>query len=241
MQPIQQVTAQALQQISVTKSTPPAATGKTRAGQMGSSEEQIATLIGQVFALLQRLYPRTWDAGWKTAQEVTESKRSLLKLLTKNGVAPSEACIERMEQSLVKRGGDWPPSIAELAVLLAPQPEDYGLPNIECAWQMARNNARNPRVIASRAVRTAGDGLWYEISRASSDYAFSQLKKQFAERYHTVAQQVMQGDDLAPRQLLERPEPRPLIDRVQLTPEQQAEAMRIKQAVFNRIKRKQVA
>ncbi|SFB80376.1 hypothetical protein SAMN05660443_0228 [Marinospirillum celere] len=187
----------------------PSVTGRTPAGQTGSTErpdpavaEQVTQAIGQVFALLQRLYPRTWDTGWKSAQEVTESKRTLFKLLAKSA-PPSPACFQRLEAFIAERGGDFPPSLPDIARVLKPQPEDLGFASPESAWLTVCNNSHQHQVIRCPAIRAAVGNRWHAIRNATSRVDIAREYKAFQASYEAVINRALMGEDITPRQLLE--------------------------------------
>lgn len=134
-------------------------------------------------------------------------------------------------------GGDrcWPPTAVQFASACEPTPADLGYADAGCAWMTVCNNAHQPKAVKCPAIRAAATDLWFELRQASGQQALSALERRFRKSYLAVINRVLAGEDITPRQQLEHQvaAPVPVIDRVQLTPEQQAAA----NAMANRMKR----
>lgn len=129
-------------------------------------------------------------------------------------------------------GGDkcWPPTAVQFAAACQPTPEDLGFVSKDRAWLMVCELSRAPARVTCPAVKAAAYGLWPLIRTESRS-----AEKAFRKAYQAVINRVLAGEDIAPHQQLEHQvsAPDPVIDRVQLTPEQQAAA----NAMANRMKR----
>lgn len=129
-------------------------------------------------------------------------------------------------------GGDkcWPPTAVQFAAACQPAPEDLGFVSEDRAWLLVCELSRTPERVTCPAVKAAASGLWPLIRTESRN-----AEKAFRKAYAGVLNRAMAGEDITPRQQLEhqKPVPVPVIDRLKLTPEQQAAAS----AMANRMKR----
>lgn len=191
-------------------------TGKTPAGQMISSEattldsserEQLTFVITQVFTIIKRFYPRTWGQGWASEAEVRESQRMMWKLLSKSGQVPNAKGLERLQDLMIERGGDWPPSIPDIVKCLRPVPSDYGYLSNDDAWSAVKRNAGNVRAIQDEAVQLAAMPLAWDLKHSREDEIDRKLKPRFIAAYEGAINRIMRGEELKPMAQLERQEP----------------------------------
>jgi len=90
--------------------------------------------------------------------------------------------------------------------MLAPTPEDFGMPTTGEAWHEACSNAHAPgqHHWSHEAVRMAGQSVgWWDLTHTTAQSVWPRLEKRFAKHYGALVNRVMAGEDLAPRQLLE--------------------------------------
>lgn len=133
-----------------------------------------------------------------------------------------DAALERIKAE----GNEWPPSVARLITTLRPQPEDFGMPNVEVAFDEAIQHARSPsnHRWSHAAVREAGKATgWFDLASASSESRIRKLKGGFVKQYRAVVNRVMSGGPVEARGLLGNDG--------QLTPSQLAERKGREEAV----------
>lgn len=196
MQTVAQLTGNAL------KSMQQSTTGRTQAGQpilsqetkLGVSErEQLTFVISQVFAIIKRFYPRTWGQGWSSEAEVRESQRMMWKLLSKSDSVPNANGLERLQELMINRGGDWPPSIPDIVKCLRPVPEDFGFMDSEAAWDLAK---RVPVKRLPEEIRVAVADLRWDMDQAKADEVERRFKPRFVAAYEGAVNRVRAGEQL---------------------------------------------
>lgn len=179
-----------------------------------SEREQLTFVITQVFTLVKRMYPRTWGQGWASEAEVRESQRFMWKLLSKSGRVPNTKGLERLQDLMIERGGDWPPSIPDIVKCLRPVPEDFGFLETETAWSRVKQNASCLDRVPDAARIAASEFSW-ELKHCRADEADKRFKRRFAAAYEGAVNRAMRGEDLNPVAQLEHtkaaPEPHPAV------------------------------
>lgn len=96
---------------------------------------------------------------------------------------------------VVVKHPDWPPTLPQFLSCCLPQPEDYGAPSVESAWNEARNNAMqaSSHGWSHDAVVFVGRKIgWGEIHRATGGYAV-ELQRRFKAEYAKAVEVLAQG------------------------------------------------
>ncbi|MDN3525661.1 replication protein P [Halomonas sabkhae] len=189
---------------SPTRTTP---AGQTAGGQQTTPpREQTLALVNQVFTRLEAIFPRTWASAFPSADMLNLARRELAQELTRWPALPTRPVVERAMSDLKRSGNTWPPTIPVLVSMLAPTPEDFGMPAVADAWAEACGHAHEPRRHrwSHEAVRLAGNAVgWWDLTHTTAASAWPRLEKRFAKHYQALINRVMAGEDLTPRHLLE--------------------------------------
>lgn len=88
---------------------------------------------------------------------------------------------------------------------LKPQPEDFGMPNADVAFNEAIQNSQNPagHSWSHAAVREAGQAAgWFDLAQASSESRIRTLRSTFRKQYDAVVNRVMAGGEVEERALV---------------------------------------
>ncbi|WP_258955946.1 replication protein P [Vreelandella titanicae] len=214
----QELTKSALTKIESQQCSP---TQTTQAGSKGSSQtknQEIWELVNRAFTRLEAIYPGTWRRAFSTPDMVKLAKREMGTSMAKWSTLPTTKSLDAALERIKDEGGEWPPSVARLIASLRPQPEDFGMPNVEVAFNEAIQNAQNPggHKWSHAAVREAGQAAgWFDLAQASSESRIRALRSIFRKHYYAVVNRVMAGGQVEARALVGN-------DR-QLTPAQIAE------------------
>ncbi|WP_225884480.1 replication protein P [Halomonas elongata] len=189
---------------SPTRETP---VGQTAGGRKTTPpREQTLALVNQVFTRLEAIFPRTWASAFPSADMLNLARRELAQELTRWQSLPTRQVVERAMSDLKRAGSTWPPTIPVLISMLAPTPEDFGMPATGEAWREALAHSHEPRRHrwSHEAVRLAGNAVgWWDLTHTTAQSQWPRLEKRFAKHYAALVNRVMAGEDLAPRQLLE--------------------------------------
>ncbi|MBB3142798.1 replication protein P [Halomonas organivorans] len=191
---------------SPTRTTP---AGPTAGGQPKAEtapRDQVLALVSQVFTRLAALYPRTWESAFPSDQVLALSKREMAMELARWQALPTRRVIERAMSELKREGNTWPPTIPVLIKLLAPTPEDFGMPAVAEAWREVTDHAHQPRQHrwSHEAVRMAGNATgWWELTHTRTKSRIEAAERRFAKHYQALVNRVMAGETLTERQLLE--------------------------------------
>lgn len=200
-----ELTARQSASSSPTRTTPAGPTAGGQANPETPPREQVLALVGQVFTRLEAIYPRTFSSAFPSADLLKLSKRELAMELAKWPALPTRQVIERAISDLKQQGNTWPPTIPALIALLAPTPEDFGMPAVAEAWREVTAHAHEPGTHRWRheAVRMAGNAVgWWELRHVQPSRV-DRLERRFAREYQALVNRVMAGEDLTPRHLLE--------------------------------------
>lgn len=213
MHNVANLTARAM---NVAASGKPLPTRSTRAGQMDSGEtmkkpsaevrQQVTALVSQVFTRLEAIFPRTWSSAFPTADMVTLARRELALELASWPALPTRTVVERAMSDLKRAGNTWPPTIPVLVSMLAPTPENFGMPATGDAWREVLAHAHEPNRHrwSHEAVRMAGNATgWWDLTHTTAKSQWPRLEKRFHKHYAALVNRVTAGEDLVPRQLLE--------------------------------------
>lgn len=189
---------------SPTRTTP---AGQTAGGRTKPEppREQVLALVNQIFSRLEAIFPRTFSSAFPSADLLTLSKRELAMELARWPAPPTRQVVERTMSELKQQGSTWPPTIPVLVRMLAPTPEDVGMPAIAEAWREVSAHAHEPRVHrwSHEAVRLAGNQVgWWELRHVVPSRV-ERLERRFAREYTALVNRVMAGEELTPRELLE--------------------------------------
>jgi hypothetical protein len=193
---------------SPTPGTPagPTASGRTTTGPSPERKAAITALVSQVFTRLEALFPRTFSSAFPSADLLKLSRRELAQELAQWPALPPRAVVERAMSELKRSGSTWPPTIPVLVSMLAPTPEDVGMPALAEAWREVLAHAHEPsrHRWSHEAVRLAGAAVgWWELTHTTAQSRWPRLEKRFASEYQALVNRVMAGEELVPRQLLE--------------------------------------
>ena len=188
---------------SPTRTTP---AGQTAGGRKTPPRDQTLALVNQVFTRLEAIFPRTWASAFPNTDLLKLARRELALEMAKWPVLPGCQVVERAMSELKGQGSAWPPTIPVLVNLLAPTPEDFGMPGTGEAWRevLAHAHAPSAHCWTHAAVRMAGQMTgWWDLTHTTAASAWPKLEKRFAKHYASLVNRVMAGEDLTPRQLLE--------------------------------------
>ena len=178
-----------------------------------TEREQLTFVITQVFVVIKRFYPRTWGQGWASESEVRESQRMMWKLLSM-GEVPNSKGLLRLQELMISRGGDWPPSIPDIVKCLRPAPEDFGFMDADSAWELAKYQSTKNM---PPEIRVAVADLKWEMDHCKADELDRRFKKRFVAAYEGAVNRVRAGEQLyAVTQIEHEPEP-------ELTPQEREE------------------
>src|SRR5690554_1122691 len=189
--------------------TPGTPAGLTAGGPTRATpppREQVLALVSQIFTRLEAIFPRTFSSAFPSADLLSLSKRELAQELASWPALPSRLVIERTMSELKRGGNTWPPTIPVLVRMLAPQPEDFGMPATGDAWREVLAHAHEPSRYRWRheAVRMAGAAVgWWDLTHTTAQSQWPKLEKRFTRHYEALVNRVMAGEELVPRQLLE--------------------------------------
>lgn len=126
----------------------------------------------------------------------------MLRLLSKSGSVPGEKALARLEDLMLERGGDWPPSVPDIVRCLRPVPQDFGLKPLTDAWLTLNRNVHQPDQIKCPAIRAAMIGLTHDLQTANSQRMVEKCERRFASAYQGIVNRVMAGEELKPVQAL---------------------------------------
>ena len=108
--------------------------------------------------------------------------------------------VEKLKGLLVAQSKDYEwVNIPLIAALCQPQPEDYGMPDIDKAWHEAEQNCHqvDKHQWSHEAVRLAGGQTgWLEIMGSVSEKRRQSLKTKFEQRYRYLVGREMDGKPL---------------------------------------------
>lgn len=211
MQNVANMTARAM---SAAASGKPLPTRTTPAGQMAGGQQttpkqprdQVLALVAQVFTRLEAIFPRTFSSAFQSADLLKLSKRELAQEIASWPALPTRTVLERAMSNLKREGSTWPPAIPVLVSMLAPTPEDFGMPAVGEAWREALAHAHEPNRHRWRheAVRMAGSATgWWDLTHTTAQSEWLRLENRFQKHYTAVVNRVMAGEELVPRHLLE--------------------------------------
>lgn len=210
-----QLINRAMTELNARQSVSSSPTRTTSAGQTGSGQTpsltperkaEIQALVAQVFTRLEALFPRTFSSAFPSADLLKLSRRELAVELARWPALPTRQVVERAMSELKQSGNTWPPTIPVLVSMLAPQPEDFGMPATGDAWREALAHAHEPGRYRWRheAVRMAGAAVgWWDLTHTTAQSQWPKLEKRFERHYTALVNRVMAGEELVPRQLLE--------------------------------------
>ncbi|WP_413614783.1 replication protein P [Halomonas cupida] len=211
MQNVANLTARAM---SAAASGKPLPTRTTPAGQMAGGQQttpkqprnQVLALVAQVFTRLEAIFPRTFSSAFPSADLLKLSKRELAQEIASWPALPTRTVVERAMSNLKREGSTWPPTIPVLVSMLAPTPEDFGMPAVGEAWREALAHAHEPSRHRWRheAVRMAGNATgWWDLTHTTVQSKWPRLEKRFQKHYTALVNRVMAGEELVPRHLLQ--------------------------------------
>lgn len=212
MQTAEQLTQAATNALNASSSPTSSATRKTPAGPTAGGRkttpprEQTLALVNQVFTRLEAIFPRTWASAFPSADLLNLARRELAQELARWPALPTRQMVERAMSNLKQAGSTWPPTIPVLVSMLAPTPEDFGMPTTGEAWREALAHAHEPRSHrwSHEAVRMAGQSTgWWDLTHTTAQSQWPRLEKRFAKHYQALVNRVMAGEDITPRHLLE--------------------------------------
>nr|WP_300312816.1 replication protein P [Halomonas sp.] len=168
--------------------------------------EQVLALVAQIFTRLEAIFPRTFSSAFPSADMMTLARRELAQEVASWPALPTRRVVERAMSDLKREGSTWPPAIPALVSMLAPTPEDFGMPATGDAWCEALAHAHEPNRHrwSHEAVHMAGNATgWWDLTHTTAKSQWPRLEKRFHKHYAALANRVMAGEDLVPRQLLE--------------------------------------
>ncbi|MCK2183535.1 replication protein P [Halomonas sp. YJPS3-2] len=225
---------------SPTRTTPAGPTAGGQAKAETTPRPETLALVNQVFTRLAALYPRTWESAFPSESVLALSKREMAMELARWVALPTRPVVERAMSDLKREGNTWPPTIPVLIRLLAPTPEDFGMPAVAEAWREVTAHAHEPRRHrwSHEAVRMAGNAVgWWELTHVQPSRV-ERLERRFAKEYQALVNRVMAGETLTERQLLEhdsRRSPAELAERAgREEAQRRAEAAGLKQRMSGR-------
>lgn len=176
-----------------------------QSGQPVSRSESVnidnwaASQIDRLFASLCSQHP-AWRSFLKSEQEIGEYKRQLVLAMMENGINKPEMLKLGIQKSR-RNAKPWMPGVGEFVSWCQPQPEDYGLPSAQEAFQEVnqhiwgyRMNSGNPHNWSHPAV------YWAAIQTPSherSHMACDQWRKIYERSYEIAVRNVMNGQDLS--------------------------------------------
>ncbi|MDL4861423.1 replication protein P [Halomonas elongata] len=212
MHSAQQLTEATITSLNARRSGNSSSTQTTPAGQTAGGretpqpKEAVLVLVNRIFSRLEAIFPRTFSSAFATGDQVKLSKRELAMELAQWTALPTRQVIERAMSDLKRSGNTWPPTIPVLIDLLAPIPEDFGMPAVADAWAEACSHAHEPRRHrwSHEVVRLAGNAVgWWDLTHTTAQSQWPRLEKRFSREYQALVNRVMSGEDITPRHLLE--------------------------------------
>ena len=144
--------------------------------------------INKVFEQLKTIFP-AWPQAFPTQSSLNLAKNVWSKALIEAGVTSKEQlAIGFMKARRSQQ--DFMPSCGKFIAWCKPEPEDFGLPCMEQAYQMVIHHRITPDVHS--AVKIAARKTKYERSTLKAD----EYKKVFSYTYQRLFELVMRGESI---------------------------------------------
>ena len=139
--------------------------------------------VNYFYGRVQAVYGSKFKTQFPSDEDVALSKREWAGQVMNLGKDDIDRGIEKLKALLVDRDQDylWV-NIPQLAALCQPQPEDFGMPDVDKAWHEAEQHCHHVDKYSwsHEAVRLAGKRTgWFEIMGSVSDKRRQSLKATF--------------------------------------------------------------
>jgi len=155
-----------------------------------------ASQVDKLFASLCAQHP-AWRSFLKSEQEIGEYKRQLVLAMMENGINKPEMLKLGIQKSR-RNAKPWMPGVGEFVSWCQPQPEDYGLPATEEAFQEVNRFIWN--YMKDRHTWSHPAVYWAAIQTPSHDrrhMTLDQWRKIYERSYEIAVRNVMNGEDLS--------------------------------------------
>lgn len=144
--------------------------------------------INKVFEQLKTIFP-AWPQAFPTQSSLNLAKNVWSKALIEAGVTTKEQLVIGFMKAR-RSQQDFMPSCGKFISWCKPEPEDFGLPCVDQAYQMVIHHRITPDI--HPAVKVAAKKTKYERSTLKAD----EYKKVFSYTYQQLFERVMRGESI---------------------------------------------
>ncbi len=170
-------------------------------GKRPALDHDTKVVINMIFARFHHIYTHRFESAYGDETTLNQAKREWALSLAGTDPRLVELALERC-----KKEHAWPPTIAEFLKLLAPLPQDIGLPALDVAYAEACRQSYQPdrHTWSHICVQLAAQGVGYFTLRSQPE---KNTKPAFAREYQKLVEQLVRGETIEVKKTITLPEP----------------------------------